>query len=208
MIRPGAEPSERLAPQLVMRRPRLDDLPPVRPPDGFRVRSFEPGDERHWLAIIGESFARPMGPEAFSQRFGDGQFRPERVLFMAGPDGPVATAAAWLVPRWGATVGVLHMVGAVTASRGLGLGHQVSLAAMHQMAAEGRRVAVLQTDDFRLAAIRTYLRLRFQPYLIDDNQRARWRRVLAEVGAAPDDSLREDVLAGPVRRMESAGEAG
>lgn len=208
MIGPGAEPAERLTPQLVMRRPRLDDLPPVTPPEGFRVRSFEPGDERHWLAIIGQSFARPMGPEAFRQRFGDGQFRPARVLFMVGPDGPVATAAAWLVPRWGEAVGVLHMVGALTASRGLGLGYQISLAALHQMADEGRRVAVLQTDDFRLAAIRTYLRLGFQPYLIDDNQRARWRRVLPEVGAAPDDPLREEVLVGPVRRMESAGEAG
>jgi mycothiol synthase len=46
------------------------------------------------------------------------------------------------------------------------------------MAAANLDVAVLETDDWRLAAIRTYLRLGFEPDPVEEEHAARWRRVL------------------------------
>jgi mycothiol synthase len=197
-------PSEldRLTPQLVMERGLQDGLPPLQPPAGYTVRSLRRGDEAAWVRIIAASFELEPAPDYFDRRMrDDASFAPERILFSIGPDGPVATASAWHRPAWGATLGILHMVGALPSHRGRGLGHLVCLAALHYLADEGRTAVVLQTDDFRLAAVRAYLRLGFVPRLVHDNQRERWPRVLAQVAA---DGWRERfaaALAGPVREL-------
>ncbi len=63
----------------------------------------------------------------------------------------------------------LHMVGVLPSHGGKGLGFQVSLAALRQMKREGFTQSVLETDDFRIPAIVTYLKLNFQPEIIHDN---------------------------------------
>jgi len=76
----------------------------------------------------------------------------------------------------------LHMVGVAKKHTGKGLGFQVSLAALHQMAKEGSEFAVLQTDDFRLPAIKTYLKLGFKPVIVDENQIERWNAIFKQMG--------------------------
>ncbi len=179
-----------------MHRPSLESLPPLAPAAGCDVRSYRPGDERAWVAIINDSFGFQEPPDYFHRRLGDEHFRPERVWFAVAGGQPAATASAWASAKWGDTIGVLHMVGALAAHRGRGLGHLVCLAALHQMRREGRTAAVLSTDDFRLAAVRTYLRLGFEPYLVHENQRDRWRLVLPAAGA--EAGRFAAVLAGPL----------
>lgn len=192
---------DRLLPQLVMCRPTLTNLPEPEPPEGYLVRCFRSGDEAAWAAIISDSFGQRLGPDGFHRRMDDGQFQPERVWFVADHNGPVATASAWLVPRWGQGTGVLHMVGVMGCHTGRRLGRVVSLAALGQMVAEGRRRAVLQTDDHRLAAIRTYLGLGFEPYLIHDNQRERWPAALAAAGMADGVGRFGGQLSGPLQSL-------
>jgi mycothiol synthase len=43
--------------------------------------------------------------------------------------------------------------------------------------------AILDTDDFRLPAIRTYLRLGFTPEISADDHAHRWDRIFAELDA-------------------------
>jgi mycothiol synthase len=170
-------------PQLIMERPNLDGLPAPRLPEHFRLRSFEPGDEAAWVGIINEAFdfSPPHPPTWFHERLGDGHFRPERVWFAVDDTQPVATASAWIDERWGEECGVLHMVGAKLAYRGLGLGKAVCVAALGQMAVEGRTRARLLTDDFRRAAIRVYTSLGFEPVYTHDSHRARWWAVLSKL---------------------------
>jgi len=40
----------------------------------------------------------------------------------------------------------------------------------------------LETDDYRLPAIKTYLNLGFEPLLVHENQRDRWRNILSALG--------------------------
>ena len=75
------------------------------------------------------------------------------------------------------------MVAVRPAHRGRRLGYWVCLAALRRMAAEGLHRAVLRTDDFRIPAIRTYLRLGFEPVVVHENQRARWRAVFAAIAS-------------------------
>jgi mycothiol synthase len=189
---------DRKTPQLVMMR-KLDDLPEVELPEGYELRSFQPGDERTWERIIAEAFDRDVPRGQFGTRIADREaFRPERVLFMCHNGEPVATASAWHVEKYGPETGYVHMVGALPGHQGKGLGYQVSLAALHRMAEERLRRAALQTDDFRLAAVKTYLKLGFEPVLVDENQRQRWAEVLRALGL-PDAGRRfQQILTGPV----------
>ena len=66
------------------------------------------------------------------------------------------------------------------------------------MVAEGRTHVKLQTDDFRLAAVRQYLRLDFVPLLVDENQRQRWRDVFQALGQPALAERFAGILGGPV----------
>ncbi len=67
------------------------------------------------------------------------------------------------------------------AHRGRRLGRCVSLAALRHMRQRGCQRAVLDTDDDRLPAIRTYLALGFVPHMVEDDHPARWQRVMSHL---------------------------
>ncbi len=65
------------------------------------------------------------------------------------------------------------------------LGTVVTLKSMTVARAAGYPGMMLQTDDFRYAAIRTYLRLGFQPDIdVGNDSGIRWRRVLTKLETA------------------------
>ncbi|MBB3128454.1 mycothiol synthase [Paenibacillus rhizosphaerae] len=171
---------ESLQPQLSMLYDDLTALPALELPGGFTARTFRKGDEIAWEAIIRESFANEEIGYGHMTR--DPEYRPERVWFICDGDAPVATAAAWHKSGLGKETGYLHMVGLLHRYAGRALGAKASLAAMHGMVQEGRRRAVLDTDDFRIPAIKTYLNLGYIPRLVHENQLARWRAIAAQLG--------------------------
>jgi len=66
------------------------------------------------------------------------------------------------------------------------LGGRVSRAGLRRLAADverGCREAILDTDDYRLPAIRTYLRLGFVPDNLEADHAARWRTIDANLRA-------------------------
>lgn len=173
---------ERILPQLMMRRPNLQGLKEMQLPEGYSLRSFCQGDVQAWNKIIAESFDSPFDSEKFEKVMRqDAEFMPERVLFVCCNDIPVATASAWLSSKWDNSTGYLHMVGVCPGHQGKRLGYLITLAVLEKFAEDGRTTAVLSTDDFRLAALKTYLNLGFEPYLIHENQRERWKEVFEKL---------------------------
>jgi mycothiol synthase len=163
-------------PQLVMFRSSLEDLQPNSLPEGYSLRHYNSKEDADaWNNIIEESFQWQADFDNAIKA--DSAFRPEQVWFVCHDQLPVATATAWHRPEWGETVGYLHMVGLLPKYAGKGLGLQASLAALHQMKKEGKKSAVLETDDFRLPAIKTYLRLGFQPKFTHESHPGRWDNV-------------------------------
>lgn len=194
-------PPTRHEPQLIMRLDDLSSLPPVRLPEGYSIRHYEPGDGAVWNGIVYESFGVPEEQRDgwFEKRMAPMEaFRPDRVLFVVRDGRAVGTASAWQVPNCPPEVGYLHYVAVLPSEAGRGLGLQVSLACLHKMVEEGRTAAILQTDDFRFPAIRTYLKLGFRPVLVHENQRARWRRVFQQMDQPEFIEQFRHILDGPI----------
>ncbi|MBM7563440.1 GNAT family N-acetyltransferase [Paenibacillus sacheonensis] len=167
--------------QLLMVKEGLDALPAMSLPEGYRVRSFRSGDEEAWERIIRESFG---DPHSFAKHMTEDEaYKPERVWFVCDDgDMPVATASAWFKPEWTADTGYLHMVGILPEHAGRRLGYWVSLAALLQMEREDRTRCVLHTDNFRLPAVKTYLKLGYSPEIVDEGHAERWRGLASVLG--------------------------
>jgi len=76
-------------------------------------------------------------------------------------------------------IGVLGWVLTDPAYTGKHLGNTVSVAAMHKCLEKGYRRISLLTDDFRIPALKTYLRLGWQPWLYDSDMQERWTKIAA-----------------------------
>lgn len=177
-------------PQLCMWRRSLNGLPDIALPEGYTIRASRAGDGTHWARIMRESFQDDRFDEARFQRdmVEHPAYRPERIFFVCAADGvPCGTASAYRQTAYGPDSGYLHYVGVCPAHAGKGLGAAISLRVLQQFRAEGLRDAVLQTDDFRLPAIKTYLTLGFVPMIIHVNQPARWATVFAKLGLSSAD---------------------
>jgi GNAT superfamily N-acetyltransferase len=66
--------------------------------------------------------------------------------------------------------------------RGKGLGGCVCAAATRRLLEAGYSDIFLRTDDFRLAAIKTYLTLGYVPLLFAPDMAARWKEVFRQLG--------------------------
>lgn len=168
-------------PQLNMYRSELVNLPPLEITPGYTLRTFQPGDEAAWEAVIKEAFNYEYSFQKTMAE--DKAFRHERIFFIFYGDIPVATASAWHNPeKFGEDTGFLHYVGVLPFHSGKGLGRQITLATMYKMAEEGRKSAVLETDDFRIPAIIVYLKLGYKPKIVHENQIERWKYILEGIG--------------------------
>lgn len=165
---------------LVMYRPTLDDLPPLILPPGISVRHMRPDEGHVWDAILGAAF--PERTMSFEREIrADVAFTPERVLFLEHDGEPVACASAWRKAEFGPDCGYLHWVGALPSRAGGGFGRVVSLAALYRMRKEGCLSAILHTNDDRLPAVKTYLRLGFHICMDHPTLPARWQAILEKL---------------------------
>ena len=195
------------SPQLRLTRPDLADLPPVALPEACTLHAYRPGDGAHWERIITASFGTEPGRYSFDRTMRRmPPFRPERIFFIDVDGVPAATASAWEEFGFRPETGTIHYVGVDPAYQGRRLGFWVTLAAMHHMREEGCRAVTLTTDDFRLAAIKTYLRLGFEPVLVHENQRDRWRAVFEHLHQPEWIETFARVLNGPLFRPASFAE--
>ena len=168
-----------------MKRDNMDDLPEVSLPDGYTLRTSTIEDGCHWARIMNESFGGERSEKDFiEQMVNHPAYRPDRLFFICGPDGePCATAGAYRdANNLVNSEGYLHYVGVCPAHQGKRLGYLVSLAVLHKFHEEGCMSASLLTDDYRLPAIKTYLKLGFKPLIVHENQPERWRIVYRNIG--------------------------
>lgn len=168
--------------QLFMRRPNLDDLPAIpHLPDGYTLRERREGDDEALAALLALTFEDAnWSAERVRQEFVDSSH--VQKMFVIDYNGvPVATASAALRPEAYPDSGYVHYVAAHPEHGGKRLGYIASLAVLHEFVRLGCRDAVLETDDFRLPAVRTYLNLGFIPETRHESHPARWAAVEANL---------------------------
>ena len=173
----GAEPPR---PQLQMRWPeRLLDPPPTpKLPPGYRLRCYAPADLAGYLELMAKAGFK-----------GWDEARVARMLAGIVPDGflviehaatgsIVATAMARHSPReCYPSGGEMGWVAADPDHKGKGLGMAVCAAATARLIRAGYRSIYLLTDDWRLPALKTYLKLGYEPVASDEAMAARWRQI-------------------------------
>lgn len=95
----------------------------------------------------------------------------------------VATASERLLPDEYPGAGYVHYVGALASVSGKRLGQIVTQRCLAGFAERGLEKAVLKTDDYRLPAVRTYLRIGFVPEYRSDEERSAWSGVFKTIEA-------------------------
>ena len=74
--------------------------------------------------------------------------------------------------------GYIHMVANKPCARGMGIGNLMSAFAVYKLKEAGMKTAYLTTDDWRIPAIKTYLKGGFTPDLTSEEDFAeRWRKI-------------------------------
>ncbi len=171
------------SPQLRMYFSRFYDLPDLKLPPGVTLKKFEPGDEGRWAAVL--------------QAAGDlGAWSPERAKrALSGParvdsdgihflvvDGKAVATACVQVNDARPDLPELGYVSVMPEYRGHGFGRLISLAVLKHIEERGHRSCFLRTDDHRLAAIKTYMRLGFDPDLSHSSYPKRWEALWTTLG--------------------------
>ena len=169
--------------QLRMVRPNLDNLPKLELPTGYGMRTYLQGDEAHWARIINDSFGgrERTAQDTRDQITGRDVFVPDGFYFATHRDVPVGTACAWRQSVDEKDAGYVHMVGVVAEHTGHKLGKWVSLAVLYYLRDHGFKCAMLDTDDFRIPAVKTYLNLGFIPVYVEEGQPERWRKIFEKL---------------------------
>ncbi len=168
--------------QLEMIRKDLSELPALEIPPDCELRTFQPGDEAHWARIMNDCIGRDWTAERCRAELVERiEFRADG-CFMAVMDGePQGSASSYVLPAFTREVGYVHMVGVAPAYRGLGLGVLVTCAVLHWFRDNDFKQALLRTDDWRLPAIGSSLKLGFEPVVFNDSHAERWDAVRANL---------------------------
>jgi ribosomal protein S18 acetylase RimI-like enzyme len=150
----------------------LIDLPPIATPEGYRLRSYRPGDEEGWVNLVNAAFStekrtfEPLVRESFEREFpvSKGESREWILLAERIEDGALAgTTAAWEAEFEGRRMGLVHWVAVAPEHRGQRLGEALLAAALHAMRARGHTEVFLNTNPALAAAVALYERLGFVP---------------------------------------------
>ncbi len=191
--------------QLLMRWDTAE-LVPFPPTEGYTFVNYRrDGTEQISPERFREGYLRTMAPDRTPADwefpwFHDDQRIPDDGFFVIVPTGTdqiVATAAIQL-HEYKPDSATLHMVYTHPDHRGKGLGAWVTVAAMGYAHAHGLPVMYLTTDEFRIPAIKIYLKYGFRPVLYREDMAGRWQSVMNTLGLGSLEVYDENEMPGVV----------
>ena len=171
-------------PQLKMRFNKWATLPDVRLPAGYQLRSLSKADIDDYTVILNaNSQLGSWARERTEQLFGDGVDRliPEGSFFITFNGKPAATACT-MAPTPKEPRPAIGWVALMPGHEGKNLGFQVCLAVLHYMKSQSYPETFLLTDDFRIPAVKTYLKLGFEPQCEHETHVLRWKALYQKFG--------------------------
>lgn len=151
---------------------------PPKLPQHYRLLRYVPGYEDQWVQLINSSgeFVR-WNRDTLSREVLSGLLTDGGILVAAG-DKLAACAAACSMRRF-EPYAVLMYVVVLPEHRNRGLGTAIITEALAVCQREGYPGVILHTDDFRVAAIKRYLKLGFVPDIeLDHSAKDRWKTIL------------------------------
>jgi len=157
--------------------------PVIAVPAGYRLRTFSESDLGGYLSLLHGAGFTSFTPESAAEwawrALPDGHF----FIEYEETDELVATAMATHNPTpVHPNAGELGWVAGSAAHRGKGLGMAVCRAVIQRFQQAGYRRIYLKTDDWRLPAIKSYLKMGFEPFLFMWDMLERWRALCETLG--------------------------
>lgn len=157
-----------------MVRTTLDGVPHYDLPALYTLRWYQPGDERHWLAIhLAADPYLTYTAETFEHEFGNDQtLLATRQVYLCDKAGaPVGTATAWFhTDEKGEAYGLVHWVAIHPAHQGRGLAKPLLGLVCARLRDLGHERAYLNTASARIPAISLYLQFGFVPQMRRDRE--------------------------------------
>ena len=168
--------------QLRMLWPVTKCPPEITIPEGYAIRSFREGDEEDYIAVLND---RDLGDWTVErlQSILTNLLSPEGVYFVTWGDIPVATACAQDSgsDEDGKLIGELGWLAANPEHKGKKLGMAVSAAVVNHLLDLGYDEIYLLTDHWRYPALKTYLKLGFEPMLRGPDDRYLWGKICEQL---------------------------
>ena len=170
--------------QLRMVRRNLEDLPDLQCSNGYHIRTYQKGDEIHWARIMDTVFVDQgrTARDTYANVINQPNFDPNGFFFAVYEDLPIGTACAWQRCFRDERVGYIDMLAVLPEHTGHKLGKWLTLFLLHYFKAQDLTCVVLDTDDFRLPAIKNYLNLRFMPVAVGKKHDERWHTIFEKLG--------------------------
>ncbi len=162
---------------------RLSTPPTPQVPLGYRLRTFQPEDKAdfyHLMALVGWTH---WGDDMLQEQ--SDRIIPENWILAVESSSDKLVASTMGLrnrPDHKPFDGELGWVAANPDHTGRGLGMAVCAAATAGLIRSGYQKIHLFTDDHRLPAIKTYLRLGYIPLLYLPDMAERWRIICAQLG--------------------------
>ena len=168
--------------QLIMRRKKDEAVPPDWGALVCRAFNGSDADINAWLDIVAEGLTGGRQDSAFFREcmFSHGELEYDKFFIIECEGMPAATFA--VICDHKKREGYVHMVACKPEFRGRGIGARLNTEAVRALISAGMLTAYLTTDDFRIPAIKSYLRAGFYPDMINEEHRKRWADVLARIG--------------------------
>ena len=155
-------------------------------PEGMTVKTLPEIENgiRVWLDIVKYMWdeANELDEEFYKKLMSnfDKNYNENMCYFLLVDDVPVATIT--IICDYEKSNGYIHMVACKPDLRGKGIGHILNHIALNALKKEGMKTSVLTTDDWRLAAIKTYLKAGFTPDLeTEPDFKERWAKIYKEL---------------------------
>jgi mycothiol synthase len=152
-------------------------------PDGYIIRTWMRDDHDNYVRLMTRAgFPQWSDPQRLATTLERCLPRGIFLVIEESSGEFVATATAWHHPSdihpFG---GELAWVAADPEHKGKGLGALASLAATARLIQAGYEEIYLRTDDHRLAAIKTYFKLGWKPFLCAPDMAECWRAVCQQL---------------------------
>lgn len=161
----------------------LNAPPTAELPPGYAMRTYRPGDEPRFYALM--ELAGWPGWNAEVLQPSLSRILPDGWFMAAHQRSGEIVATAMSLHNYNGVhpfQGVLGWVAGDPAHAGQGLGKAVAAAATARLISAGYHDICLYTEDFRLPALKIYLTLGYVPLLHAPDMLARWQAICAQLG--------------------------
>ena len=171
--------------QLIMRW-RNDGIEAVFPQtvENCQIVSFQQLENamEQWLEIVQYGLSEGKKDADFYQKTMTALplYREDKCFFVLENGQAVATLT--VICDYEKKEGYIHMVACHASARGKGYGTLLNRIAEYTLKREGMNTAYLTTDDWRIPAIKSYLRIGFLPDLSTEDFQERWTKIYKQLG--------------------------